>query len=456
MTPLNLKADDLNDTGTHAGIESNEMPMHDVNSNVQTLEHQHSSSDDNDSTEGLDIQIDSSSHSGHPSEGDCSNKCVLLKGNLESTTRVDSPITWLVDACVHLKLFPAHLQKKHNDEAIAHWQTRDGSKHSAADRHKTGGGITNTQFWPEILKTIRQNIASSPSSIPMVFTDFGSELFLQGLLCALLGDFQDVVGIEINIDTFDKSVQLSKWLIQRATSEGKFISNIQLHHGSFLNHNAILDVTARSSVVYANNFVFGDNINIPLVALWQKHLPAGASMVVFDETAILSSECTRMSRGTHDKIQWTRKIARTTVSVSWRAGEQIPIHVWQVSTDYKKLRNWAAAASFEDLLGWAIYHGKACLMDGAKRSSLWPETFAVILDTTTWHKQLSSALENDASSIFLAITSSHEAYFAAFVKVSSQLQDPSSRINLHSFCVVDCSEHNPVVTALMQQIERRK
>ena len=443
MTPLNSKADDLHNAGTHPEM------MDGANSHAE-----HPNSDDNDGMENLGITSDSSSHSSIPCEDACSNKCVYLQGNMQSTTRVDSPITWLLDACVKLQLFPEELREKHSDEAFAYWATRDVA-HSTADRHRTGGGITDTQFWPNILKTIRQKGATPPTSIPMVFTDFGSEFFFQGLLCALLGDFRLVVGIELNMDTFDKSVQLANLLVTKAQSEGKFISDIQLHHGNFLNHAAILDVTARSTVVYANNVVFGHKINVPLVAMWQKHLPAGATMVVFDEGAILSSESTRIIRSTHEQIHWTQPIATTTVSVSWKPGIQLPIFVWRVSPAYKKLRIWAASANFADLLGWAIFHGKACLIHGANRSPLWPET-STILDGLNWDRELSSELQKYASSIFLAVRSSHKAYIEACDRVSSQLQHPSSHKNLHSICVVDCSEHNAVVNLLMEQIERRK
>lgn len=453
MTPLNLKADDLQDAGTHEeDLVGNAIPLDGATSHVEHPAHQHPNSDDNDRMEGLGIDSDSYSHSSIPCAEDCSHKCVSLQGNMQSTIRVDSPITWLLDACVDLNLFPAKLREEHKDEVMAHWLTRDALKYSAADRHRTGGGITDTQFWPDILKTIRQNAAPPPSSIPMVFTDFGSELFLQGLLCALLGDFQLVVGIEINMDTFDKSVQLARWLIDRAQSEGKFISEIQLHQGNFLNHAAIIDVTARSTVVYANNVVFGHDINIPLVAMWQKHLPAGAAMVVFDETAILSSESARMSRGTHEKIHWTRPIARTMVSVSWRPGEQVPIFVWRVSPAYMKLRIWAACASFADLLGWAGYYGRAYTIDGAKRSSFLPQHVTVFSNSMTL-REWNSALQVDTQSIFLAVTSSNKDYINACKKISRMLQDPSNRANLNFFCAVDCSdEQHPVLSILLQKI----
>jgi hypothetical protein len=402
-----------------------------------------------------DLHVEASSISSHQSQGSCSQKCVALQGNLQCITRVDSPITWLVDACVNIGLFPQALQTQHKDEAIAHWQKRD-VKYSTRERYKTGGGITDFQFWPDILKQIqRPNVVPSPSSIPMVFTDYGSEFFFQGLLCALLGDFEEVVGIEINADTFDQSVMLANSLMQRAKREDKFISNIQIHQGDFLKHDAIFGITARSTVVYANNVVFPSETNAELVAIWQKHLPAGAAMVLFEETAILSSGVTRISRGTHRQNHWTCPIATMTVSVSWKPGKQKSIHVWQVSPDFTKLRDWAASARFEDLLGWSIFHGRAYLIDGAKRTSLWPDTFAVILDSSSLLEQLSSALKSDTSSIFLPVMTSNEAYLAALRQISSQLQDLSSCSDLHSFCIVDCSEQNPVVNVLMQEIDRR-
>lgn len=163
MTPLNSKADDLHNSVT-----------------------QHSNSDDNDCMKCLDN--DSSSHSSIPCEDTCSKKCVSLQGNMQSTTRVDSPITWLLDACVELNLFPAQLREKHNDEALAYWLTRDVAQ-PTADRHRTGGGITDTQFWPNILKTIRQKAAPPPSSMPMVFTDFGSNFFFKDFSARCLATF---------------------------------------------------------------------------------------------------------------------------------------------------------------------------------------------------------------------------------------------------------------------------
>jgi hypothetical protein len=442
MTPLNSKTDDFHNAGTPPDMADD--------ATLQVFV-EHPNSNDNHSMENLGIDSDSASHSSISCEDACSNKCVSLKGNMQSTARVDSPITWLLDACVELKLFPAELREKHNDEAFAYWLSRDVA-HPTADRHRTGGGITDTQFWPNILKTIRQKAATPPTSIPMVFTDFGSEFFFQGLVCALLGDFRLVVGIELNMDTFDKSVQLANVLVTRAQSERKFISEIQLHHGNFLNHAAILDVTARSTVVYANNVVFGHHINVPLVALWQKHLPAGAAMVVFDEGAILSSESTRISRSDHEKIHWTQPIATTTVSVSWKPGIQVPIFVWRVSRAYKKLRIWAASASFADLLGWAAYYGRAHIIDGAKRSSFLPQHVTVFSNSMSL-REWNLALQVDTQSIFLAVTSCNKDYINACKKKSRMLQDPSTRANLNFFCVVDCSdEQHPVLSILLQKI----
>ena len=97
---------------------------------------------------------------------------------------------------------------------------------------KTGGGITEADFWPKVLKTCPQSKSSA------VFTDFGSEYFFQALLCALLGDFQEVVGIELDEESFEKSVQLAKHFVYKAETENKFIPNIMLIHGDFLKHDA--------------------------------------------------------------------------------------------------------------------------------------------------------------------------------------------------------------------------
>jgi hypothetical protein len=392
--------------------------------------------------------------SGHLEEC-CSSKCVTFLGNLQCTDKVDSPINWLVDACVEIELISTALQMKYEDEpaqVIAHWN-RD-VKHTTGNRHRTGGGITDADFWPDILTKIARKKIDPPSSTQMVFTDFGSEFFLQGLLCAMLGDFKEVVGIEIDPDTFDKSVKLSNLLMTRAQRENKFISKIELHQGDFLKHQAVPTIMARSTVVYANNVVFGSDSNVALVTMWRQHLPANATVVMFDETAILSSGSQRISRLSL-QLNWISKIAMVNASVSWHPSDQKEVHVWQVLPEYTSLRGWAASAKFVDLLGWAIFHGKAFLIDGAKRSSLWPEHFTVF-DFSAFKSQWKSVMQRDESSIFVVVKSTHEDYILARNQASMKLQDPTNRANLNSFCVVDCSEHHPVLNTLLREILKRQ
>jgi len=93
------------------------------------------------------------------------------------------------------------------------------------------------------------------------------------------------------------------------------------------------------------------------------------------------------------------------------------------------------------------------------RSSFWPKAFAVFFCSSITQERLSSVLQSEASSytpVFLAVTSSNEDYIAAVEKGSSLLHDPSSRSNLYSLCIIDCSEHNAVVSRLMNEIEIRK
>jgi hypothetical protein len=195
-----------------------------------------------------------------------------------------------------------------------------------------------------------------------------------------------------------------------------------------------------------------------LVALWRKNLPAGAAMVLFEDIAVLSSLSTRTR--THRQSEWTWPKATIMVSVSWKpANHLLGVHLWQVSPDYTKLRDWAAFATFEDLLGWAVYYGKACLIDGAMRSSIWPKAFAAFFCSSIPHERLISDLQSETlpyTPVFFAVTSSNEDYNAAVEKYLSLLLDPSSRSNLYSLCIIDCSEHNAVVSRLINEIEIRK
>jgi hypothetical protein len=56
----------------------------------------------------------------------------------------------------------------------------------------------------------------------------------------------------------------------------------------------------------------------------------------------------------------------------------------------------------------------------------------------------------------VVVTSSTETYNAERNKVSTQYQDESSRANLDSLCVLDCSEQHPVVEKLLQVIMAKK
>lgn len=428
FAPINPKPDSMHDAANQAPLNSKPVAWHKI--------------------------ADCSNSSGHLEEC-CSSKCVTFLGNLLCTDKVDSPIKWLVDACVEIELIPTALQKRYEDEpaqVIAHWN-RD-VKHTTGNRHRTGGGITDADFWPDILTKIARKNIDLPSSTQMVFTDFGSEFFLQGLLCAMLGDFKEVVGIEIDPDTFDKSVKLSNLLMTRAQREKKFLSKIELHQGDFLKHQAVPTIMARSTVVYANNVVFGSDSNVALVTLWRQHLPAYATVVMFDETAVLSSGSQRISRLSL-QLNWISKIAMVNASVSWHPSDQKEVHVWQVLPEYTSLRGWAASAKFVDLLGWAIFHGRAFLIDGAKRSSIWPEHFTVF-DFSAFKSQWKSVMQRDESSIFVVVKSTHEDYILARNQASMKLQDPTNRANLNSFCVVDCSEHHPVLNTLLREILKRQ
>ena len=162
-----------------------------------------------------------------------------------------------------------------------------------------------------------------------MFTDFGSEYFFQGLLCALLGDFQEVVGIELDEESFEKSVQLAKHFVNKAETENKFISNIMLIRGDFLKHDAVANIIARSTIVYANNVVFGHETNIALSTMWRNSLPADAVIVVFDETAMLSSGQDRISR-LNGNLDWASKEQSIETKVSWQQLHSYTIHFWRV------------------------------------------------------------------------------------------------------------------------------
>jgi hypothetical protein len=254
------------------------------------------------------------------------SQCIQIQGtcNKPTYTKVESPITWLVQACLEVGLFSENHASAYSDqeEIIARWP-RD-IKHSSKERFLTRGAIVEADFWPKVLKTYPQ------SKSPAVFTDFGSEYFFQGLLCALLGDFEEVIGIELDQESFQKSVQLANHFVYKAKAEKKFISNIMLIHGNFLKHDAVSNIIARSTIVYANNVVFEEKTNIALATMWRNSLPVDAVIAVFDETAMLSSGEERHSR--HDgKVDWASKGQSIETRVSWQDLHSYVIHFWRVS-----------------------------------------------------------------------------------------------------------------------------
>jgi hypothetical protein len=252
-------------------------------------------------------------------------QCIRIQGtvNKPKHTKVVSPITWLLQACLDVGLISQTHPSSYSDpeETIARWP-RDQA-YTTKERFKTRGGITEADFWPKVLKMYPQSKSSA------VFTDFGSEYFFQGLLCALLGDFQEVVGIELDEESFEKSVQLAKHFVNKAETENKFISNIMLIRGDFLKHDAVANIIARSTIVYANNVVFEETTNIALATMWRNSLPADAVIAVFDETAMLSSGQERHSRH-HGNLDWASKEQSIETKVSWQHLHSYPIHLWRV------------------------------------------------------------------------------------------------------------------------------
>jgi hypothetical protein len=251
----------------------------------------------------------------------------ILHGNI-SRSKIESPIAWLVDACVAIKLIPAEFVEKFDGnpaKVLANWD--DCAKRTTEERYKTGGRITDPEFWPAMLRQTKKNLCPASSQ---VFTDFGSEFFFPGFLCSMLGTFKEVVGIEVDSEVFHKSVELAQCLMARAKRERKFMSTIELHLGNFLLHDGIIAVMKRTTIAYTNNIIFGTETNVALIDLWRRHLPANAVMVLFDETAVLSSACDRSSRS-HSNIDWAFKHDTIKTSVSWQPLHACDVHLWEVS-----------------------------------------------------------------------------------------------------------------------------
>jgi hypothetical protein len=188
--------------------------------------------------------------------------------------------------------------------------------------------------------------------------------------------------------------------------------------------------------------------------MWRKHLPAGATIAIFDETAILSSEGKRMSRS-QGETTWASKQRTISTSVSWQPYRKHDVHLWQVSKEYTELRDWATRAEFIDLLGWAILNDKAQLFEGGKRSDNWMKNLVVLTNSSTLEKILTDrTLQLEAHCIVLVTNGIDEKYKARCDQFSNiLLLGQSSRANLDTLFVLDNSEpQHPVVEKLMHMI----
>ncbi len=385
---------------------------------------------------------------GFPEVRSCGSRLIQIPGSAAQDI-VDSPMIWLLEACLEIELIPrpATACCDTPENIISLWD-RD-VKHTTKERHLTRGGITEADFWPKVFQKCPQSKSSA------VFTDFGSEYFLQGLLCALLGNFREVVGIEIDLEAFEKSVQLARLLVRKAQEKNKYIANIVLLCDDFLKNDAVYNITARSTVVYANNVVFGHNNNAALTDIWQNYLPADAIIVLFDETAILSSGDKRVTR-CHDRLRWVSKTGEVETSVSWQPHHKTSVHLWRVESEYTKLRDWAAKVDFDDLLGWALYYMKAQLFEGGQRYSLRDRKIVAFWDIQKSKSQWSAAFDQGDRSVFLAITTSQQDYVAAIQRVLQKLdEDPSNRAKLNCIYVIDLSECNPVMYRIRTILESK-
>jgi hypothetical protein len=213
----------------------------------------------------------------------------------------------------------------------------------------------------------------------------------------------------------------------------------------------------RSTVVYANNVVFASDTNKALVNMWQEHLPAGASIVLFDETAILSSEGSsegKRSGRSQDKIIWATKQRKILTSVSWQPTKLLQVHLWQVSKEYTELRDWATIAEFIDLLGWALWRGKAQLFHGVAISSNWMANIAVFTTFSALERNfINGAFGLKATGIVLVTNGTKETFKAECDQVSNKFLGQSSRNTLDTLCVLDNSDpQHPVIHKLMNTI----
>jgi hypothetical protein len=251
-------------------------------------------------------------------------------------SEIESPIAWLIDGCVEIKLIPSSFVEQHDGDPVkvlANWG--DYAKRSTQERHLTSGRITDPEFWPTMLRLSKKNLCPASSQ---VLTDFGSEFFFPGFLCSMSKKFKEVVGIEVDSEVFDKSVELALYLMARAKRERKYISTIELHRGDFLQHDGIIAVMRRTTIAYTNNIIFGSETNVALIDLWRKNLPAKAAMVVFDETAVLASAGDRSSRS-HSDIDWAFKRDTIKTSVSWQPPNPCDVYLWEVCREVLPKQN---------------------------------------------------------------------------------------------------------------------
>jgi hypothetical protein len=267
-----------------------------------------------------------------------SSTSIKLTGNL-SAHKVQSPIDWLVDACVESQLISPETVKKFQTSAsvIENWDV--SVKYGFDERHKTGGRITDATFWHQVV--------SKTSHRPLMFMDFGSEFFFQGFMCALSGDFEHVAGIELNSDAFNKSVKVAKCLMSRAEKEGNFLSSIELLCGDFLVHENIISILKSTTVVYANNVLFSESNNAAMIDMWKEHLPAGATMVVFNDQAILNTRLSRSNRATQDDVYWAEKKCTLQTKVSWQPSHAMDVSLWRTKPQFVAP---AASPSLVDLV----------------------------------------------------------------------------------------------------------
>jgi hypothetical protein len=213
-----------------------------------------------------------------------------------------------------------------------------------------------------------------------------------------------------------------------------------------------MDALKRSTIVYANNVVFESTTNDALVRMWREHLPACATMVVFDETAILSSGESRNSR-TKNKLEWASRIDTLCTHVSWQPNHDWRVYLWNVSPIYTAMRNWASSVALEDLLGWAICHAKAVLIHGDESSTSWKDSMMIIQsDISVIYDDWSFLTQ--ALSLFIVIKSSTKDYQNAQDQVVQHSKHQQVGHKIGCICIIDGSQQNIVVDTLLNKLSK--